>query len=95
MTLSKNTLKQYRYREKMRLYLRTLRENPCLDCGIQYPFYVMDFDHTRGEKKFDIGRAIVNPVSKKRLEEELAKCDLLCANCHRTRTYKRANNIPE
>lgn len=58
---------------------------PCADCGRVYPFYVMEFDHVRGEKAFNIGGA---KVSRKRLLDEIAKCDVVCSNCHRERTWK-------
>lgn len=61
-----------------------------MDCGIIYPPYVMDFDHKEGQKKLNsVARLVHNGWSKKRLLEEMVKCDLVCANCHRVRTYKR------
>jgi hypothetical protein len=63
---------------------------PCADCGVVYPHYVMDHDHVRGEKKFLISIAALKHYSRAKLDEELAKCDLVCANCHRIRTYLRA-----
>lgn len=69
--------------------VRALKESkPCFDCGLWYPYYVMQFDHVRGEKKFAIAK-IHNSVGRKRLEEELDKCDLVCANCHAVRTHFR------
>lgn len=74
-------------REQKELF-RSLKSRPCRDCRIQYPYYVMQFDHVRGEKLFSIG-ARRNKVSKKRLLEEIAKCEVVCANCHAERTYQR------
>jgi len=51
----------------------------------------MDFDHIRGKKKFQIGLQFGNAF--KTLEKEIAKCDIVCANCHRVRTYKRKQHI--
>lgn len=63
---------------------------PCTDCGISYPHYVMDFDHRPGEDKLfnlsDVGNRL---CSKASMEAEMAKCDVVCANCHRVRTYER------
>lgn len=53
-----------------------------------YPYYVMQFDHARGLKDFDIAGG-ARYVSLQRLEEELQKCDVVCANCHAERTYQR------
>jgi hypothetical protein len=71
-------------------FLRSLRRVPCADCGGEFPPYVMDFDH-RGDARKDfwiLRRA--GAVSRERLMRELAKCDVVCANCHRKRTRARA-----
>jgi hypothetical protein len=44
----------------------------------------MDFDHVRGRKLFNIG-ASLSTVSLVRLLKEIAKCEIVCANCHRLR----------
>jgi hypothetical protein len=70
-------------------YLRTLKENsPCVDCKIQYPYYVMDFDHVRGKKHKNV-MELVPTLSKKIIDEEIAKCEIVCSNCHRERTHFR------
>ncbi len=61
---------------------------PCADCGEGYPHYVMDFDHVRGEKLFAIG-SMSRATAVHKLYAEIAKCDVVCANCHRQRTYER------
>ena len=60
----------------------------CADCRKKYPHFVMDFDHARGEKKFNISSG-VHKCSMEELQIEIAKCDLVCANCHRIRTHMR------
>lgn len=72
----------------VRAYRRKAREGPCKDCGVQYPWYVMEFDHRDGRN--DNTRNVTGIRSIKRLKIELEKCDLVCANCHRARTYFRA-----
>ncbi len=74
-------------RAAFRAKLAELKAGPCTDCGNSYPVVCMDFDHVRGEKLFNIGQAQHAPVD--RLEAELAKCELVCANCHRIRTQSR------
>lgn len=77
-----------RAKEKRREYVRQMKSRPCADCGIQYPFYVMDFDHREGETKaFEMNH--VNYVTMRAIKEEIEKCDIVCANCHRERTYQR------
>ena len=73
-----------KYEARVRV-IRDLKEKPCQDCGKQYPYYVMDFDHVRGEKLFDVSRDV--PVEKRL--KEIEKCDLVCANCHRERTFQK------
>lgn len=77
------------YRLELRKLVYNLKSQPCLDCGQEFPPWVMDFDHVRGEKVSDVSSLIDNCVAKKRLLAEVAKCDLVCANCHRLRTHER------
>lgn len=73
---------------RQREYLRQVKSRPCADCGVQYPYYVMDFDHREGEKEFfEMNR--VSYVSMRAIKQEIEKCDVVCANCHRERTYQR------
>jgi hypothetical protein len=73
--------------EKVRAILRALREAPCHDCGQRFPWYVTEFDHTRGQKSFNVSKSMSKPMTK--LNEEIEKCDLVCANCHKVRTHNR------
>jgi hypothetical protein len=74
-------------------YIKHLKDSPCADCGVRYPYYVMDFDHVNGEKDRDISRLANAPVSLPRLIAELDKCELVCSNCHRERTHVRSSLI--
>ena len=70
-------------------FLRSLRNVPCADCGGVFPPYVMDFDHRDPtQKSFEITR-VAGRVNRQKLLEEIAKCDIVCSNCHRVRTYKQ------
>lgn len=68
-------------------YVRGRKSVPCLDCGIQYPPHVMQFDHRDpATKKFNIahyGRSL------EKIRAEIEKCDVVCANCHFERTHQR------
>lgn len=76
------------YSRRRRELVSDFKKKPCADCATEYPSYVMDLDHRPGtEKKFTI--ALAYGVSLKRLLAELAKCDVVCANCHRERTHQR------
>lgn len=72
-------------REALRRYKE---QHSCKDCGGRFIAEVMEFDHTRGQKKFSICEK-GGDVSLATLKAEIAKCDLVCANCHRIRTYRR------
>jgi hypothetical protein len=69
--------------------VRSIKCSPCSDCKVSHPHWRLEFDHARGVKKYDISNAArVN--SRSVLRQELAKCDLVCANCHKDRTYLRS-----
>ena len=70
-------------------YLRDLKtKTPCVDCGINYPYYVMDFDHVRGKKHANV-MELIPTLDKKKIDLEIAKCEIVCSNCHRIRTHMR------
>lgn len=73
---------------KVRELLRNQKSGPCTDCKVSYPYYVMDWDHVSGEKVANVGTMTHQGALKKALDE-IAKCELVCANCHRIRTHKR------
>ena len=76
-------------KEALARYLKEVKEkNPCMDCKISYPYYMMDFDHVRGKKQANVAE-LINTLSKKRIDTEIAKCEVVCSNCNRARTYMR------
>ena len=81
-----NSSKKSRLRR--RLLIQKYKSKSCTDCNKSYPYYVMDFDHVRGVKEFDLSKASLR-FSDKRILDEIAKCDVVCSNCHRERTFKR------
>lgn len=78
-----------RLRARNREMSDTAKSVPCLDCGLTFPPVCMDFDHVRGEKRGDIATMVGNCRSRKMLQEEIAKCEIVCACCHRLRTARR------
>lgn len=75
-------------KKDIRKWVNSLKEqSPCVDCKVRYPYYVMDFDHL-SDKEFGINQLIEN-CSLQRLKDEIAKCEIVCSNCHRIRTYVR------
>lgn len=80
-------LKKKKHSQEIRAYVRKVKNKPCKDCGKSYPHYVMDFDHVRGKKVDIISRMSRRGASLETLKKEIKKCDLVCANCHRKRTF--------
>ena len=69
-------------------FVREAKNIPCTDCKQSYPWYVMDFDHLQ-DKSFNLGEA--PSKSKENILKEMAKCEVVCSNCHRERTHKRTH----
>ena len=67
-----------------------LTEHPCVDCG-ESRLETLDFDHVRGKKIINISHLLRRGAPIPALEEEIAKCEVRCANCHRVRTAKQLN----
>ena len=85
-----STVYSHKIRQKLRRdYVKSRKNLPCMDCGKSYPWYVMDFDHVRGGKKFNLSIVGSMVCSFEKIDKEIAKCDLVCANCHRIRTFNR------
>ena len=79
---------QREYRIRNRQFLAdVLVKASCVDCGESDPI-VLEFDHIVGKKRYDISRMIYIGTSIASLEDELAKCVVRCANCHRRKTAR-------
>lgn len=76
-------------RREIRSFLEEAKRKPCADCGISYPPWVMQFDHVRDQKVFALAVASRIQPSQNRIMAEIAKCEVVCANCHADRTYRR------
>ena len=78
---------RHAYRKRVRDFVKEVKNTPCADCKCSFPWYVMDFDHRRGKKHFNLSVATSQWRSMKRIKTEIKKCDIVCANCHRIRTF--------
>jgi hypothetical protein len=67
--------------------LEIFRKRPCADCGETDPL-VLEFDHV-GDKRFNIAKGI-RDLPWPTVLDEIARCEVVCANCHRRRTAHRA-----
>ena len=81
--------RRLRHQKRME-YVRSKRDKPCADCGQSFPVICMDFHH-EGDKDPFLQSARMGMAARmrywsiKRIDEELAKCIVLCSNCHRLR----------
>ena len=93
----KNTQKnKERYREILKAIVQEAKKGkPCMDCGDKFHPFIMDFDHIDPKNKtLDISHMVHYIVSPEKLREEILKCELVCSNCHRMRTFIQINGSP-
>lgn len=72
------------------------KEQPCTDCKKVYPHYCNDWDHLE-DKTSCVAHLMRDKAPREEVEKEIASCELVCAVCHRKRTYKRMvekRNLP-
>jgi AcrR family transcriptional regulator len=69
-----------------------LAARSCVDCG-EDEILVLEFDHCRGEKEAGIARLVYQGVRPEVLRRELERCEVVCVNCHRRRTARRAGSF--
>lgn len=87
----KAQIREYKQGSRLEVREKTfehLRENPCVDCG-ESDILVLEFDHVRGLKKYNICDMMRGSFSWKSVQKEIEKCEVVCANCHKRRTAKR------
>lgn len=65
-----------------------------MDCGNQFHFRAMQWDHIGTDKASNVANLVVEGYGKKKILEEIAKCELVCAVCHAIRTWKREQQGP-
>lgn len=71
-----------RQTERVRAVIAEAKRGGCTRCEESDP-RCLDFHHCRGEKEFALSRALHRGYGVERVQREIAKCDVLCANCHR------------
>jgi len=86
-----NERKRKRKIERIEYIYNYLLENPCVDCGENNPI-VLEFDHKDNVEKIgNLCDMISEGVDLVKIKNEINKCDVRCANCHRIRTSKQQN----
>ena len=88
-TRKKNSIGAMRRQRKLAEEVRLLKESvPCTDCKKKHPYWRMQFDHIGSDKVANVSRLMSN-CCRKKLFDEIEKCELVCANCHTDRTHAR------
>ena len=67
----------------------------CVDCGYNEHAEALDFDHVFGNKQSDISRMVLDSRPLNIIIDEITKCEVVCANCHRIRTANRRKEKDE
>lgn len=70
--------------------LEYLSNHPCVDCGIT-DIVVLQFDHVRGRKFENVSLMVRMGYTEKQIMNEIAKCEVRCANCHTRKTAREQN----
>jgi|ERR1035437_1279886 hypothetical protein len=62
----------------------------CVDCGYREHAVALDFDHLNGDEKISSVADLANDrCGWDKIQTEIDKCEVVCANCHRVRTALR------
>ena len=77
-----------RYEGTARAFITAAKDVPCTDCGGIFPPEAMDFDHVVDGKIANVSR-LARSSNIRKVQEEIAKCEVVCACCHRIRTRLR------
>ena len=77
--------------ERAREYIWNLfKVSKCFDCGERNPI-VLEFDHL-GDKFLAVSNMVSRNYGLDSIRAEIAKCDIVCANCHKIRTSERGKH---
>jgi hypothetical protein len=85
--------KDERHKIRQNLVLELLLKKSCVDCGESDPI-VLDFDHINPKKKeFCVSQGVRDCRPIEIILEEISKCEIRCANCHRRKTSREGNHF--
>lgn len=77
-------------KQRLQMLVDDMKRGPCADCSGTFHPAAMDFDHVRGGKIMNVSR-LIRRGSEKAILAEISKCELVCSNCHRVRTWTRSS----
>jgi hypothetical protein len=80
------------YRRELVAWYRGLKDAPCVDCGCSFHHAAMHWDHLPGAPKTrEVSYMVLRGFRRRTILAEISKCELVCANCHAVRTFRRAS----
>ena len=86
--LRKASLQTQRYKKNLQWVRDVKAQKRCVDCGTR-DYRVLHFDHLpEYEKVISIADALRRGYSQKKIMDEMAKCEVVCANCHSIRVFE-------
>lgn len=83
-------------RAEMSAYVRGIKaSSSCVDCDQSFSDFpeVLEFDHIGTDKIAAVARLVGQGCGRAKIDAEIAKCELVCANCHRIRTVRRSRGV--
>lgn len=81
---------QRKWKRNRKEGLQKLKSGPCTDCNQTFPPVAMEWDHISNNKFLAVSK--MSQYSLERSRKEIAKCELVCSNCHKIRTWNRIVN---
>lgn len=82
-----------RRRIELREWLNSLKEGKsCVRCGFSHPA-ALDYHHIKGKKLFHLAVAATVGYAREKILKEIAKCELICANCHRVEHLTKSKGV--
>lgn len=89
---NKRTAKELRTERNHEFVCEYLLRNPCVKCGYT-DIRALEFNHIRGIKANNVSELVYRGVSLSKITEEINKCEVLCANCHRIYTMSEGKHF--
>lgn len=87
---AKHKIKLHDTLEELHLYKE---KHGCADCRNKFPHYILEFDHRPEFKKIDNVYRVLRNLGAEAAWYEVAKCDVVCANCHKLRSFMREQDV--
>jgi len=91
--IAQNAARRKRIYQEQLAKTDLIKSAPCTDCGRVFFPWQMDFDHRPGTEKLNEVSTLLGEAPWSVIEAEIAKCDVVCACCHRHRTHIRKQNL--